>query len=113
MASTINSALMKLLRRAEGATSSELLVETFVDAGPLFTLLSSPDHQIAYGRRGTGKTHALIYLRSKLESRETPSRSSTFEPSAPRAASTGTPTPRSASAVPAYWWTCSGRSMTR
>ncbi len=67
MASRTNHALMKLLRRAEGATNEKLLVETFVDAGPLFTLLSSQDHQILYGRRGTGKTHALIYLRSKLE----------------------------------------------
>lgn len=38
------------------------LVSTFVDAGSLFTLLSSLDHQVIYGRRGTGKTHALLYL---------------------------------------------------
>jgi len=38
------------------------LVKTFVHIGPLFTVLSSRDHQIVYGRRGTGKTHALIYL---------------------------------------------------
>jgi hypothetical protein len=67
MTSRTNNALMKLLRRAEGAADQQLLVETFVDAGPLFTLLSSYDHQVFYGRRGTGKTHALVYLRSKLE----------------------------------------------
>jgi len=39
-----------------------MLVDTFVDAGPLFTLLGSADHQIVYGRRGTGKTHALQFL---------------------------------------------------
>jgi hypothetical protein len=37
-------------------------VQTFVDIGPLFAVLSSRDHQIVYGRRGTGKTHALLYL---------------------------------------------------
>ena len=57
----INYAFMRLGRRAEGAEPA-MLVDTFVDAGPLFTLLSSADHQILYGRRGTGKTHALQYL---------------------------------------------------
>ena len=28
----------------------------------LQTMLNSIDHQIIYGRRGTGKTHALLYL---------------------------------------------------
>lgn len=57
---------MKLRRRAE-AGDDDLLVETFVDVGPLFALLSSHDHQILYGRRGTGKTHALTVLRSRAE----------------------------------------------
>lgn len=30
--------------------------------GSLFAVLSSRDHQVVYGRRGTGKTHALLYL---------------------------------------------------
>ena len=62
-----NIALMKLLRRADAAADESLLVETFVDVGPLFTLLSSNDHQILYGRRGTGKTHALAYLGARTE----------------------------------------------
>lgn len=37
-------------------------METFVSAGPLLDLLESADHQIVYGRRGTGKTHVLQYL---------------------------------------------------
>lgn len=41
-------------------------METFVDVGPLLTLLSSKDHQILYGRRGTGKTHALVYLNNQV-----------------------------------------------
>jgi hypothetical protein len=57
----INIALLQLIRRAEAADRN-MLLETFVDAGALVTLLSSPDHQVIHGRRGTGKTHALIYL---------------------------------------------------
>ncbi len=33
------------------------------------TVLSSRDHQIVYGRRGTGKTHALAYLAEQESSR--------------------------------------------
>lgn len=61
MTSLINNAFLKLSRRAE-TTDRAKLVETFVDVEPLFTLLSNRDHQVMYGRRGTGKTHALSYL---------------------------------------------------
>jgi hypothetical protein len=57
----VNTAFLKLSRRAESRDLSQLLY-TFVDAAPLLTLLSTHDHQIIYGRRGTGKTHALRYL---------------------------------------------------
>jgi hypothetical protein len=57
----INAAFLGVQRRAE-AVDRETLVQTFVDIGALFTVLSSHDHQIVYGRRGTGKTHALLYL---------------------------------------------------
>jgi hypothetical protein len=57
----MNYALMKLTRRAE-RNDPETLSATFVDVGSLFTLLSSQDHQVLYGRRGTGKTHVLKYL---------------------------------------------------
>jgi hypothetical protein len=50
-----NLALMKLARRAEDRGDDQLLVDTFVDVGPLFTLLSSNDHQILYGRAGPGR----------------------------------------------------------
>ena len=60
----INTAILKLRKRAE-KYSKEQLVNTFVDVGPLFTLLTNPDHQILYGRRGTGKTHVLSYLSSQ------------------------------------------------
>jgi hypothetical protein len=61
MSKAINDALVQVQRRAERVEAARL-VATFVEAGSLFTLLSSPDHQVIYGRRGTGKTHALKYL---------------------------------------------------
>lgn len=64
----VNNLLLRLTRRAEAADRSKL-VETFVDVGPLFTLLSSTDHQVLYGRRGTGKTHALLYLETSARGR--------------------------------------------
>jgi len=57
----VNSILLRLPKRAESAVR-EVLTRTFVDVGPLSALLASNDHQIIYGRRGTGKTHALVYL---------------------------------------------------
>lgn len=57
------------LRRRSDQVDRGRLVETFVDVGPLLTLLSSEDHQIVFGRRGTGKTHALNYL-SDVRSQE-------------------------------------------
>jgi hypothetical protein len=44
-------------------------VRNFVDSEPLFDLLSSPNHQVIYGRRGTGKTHALKYLGDTVNTR--------------------------------------------
>jgi hypothetical protein len=61
MTKATNEALVQVQRRAERVEAARL-VATFVDAGPLFTLLSNTDHQVMYGRRGTGKTHALKYL---------------------------------------------------
>lgn len=57
----INAAFLGVQRRAE-AVNRQTLVETFVDIGALFKVLSSRDHQVVYGRRGTGKTHALLYV---------------------------------------------------
>jgi hypothetical protein len=59
----INKSILQLRKRAEKYSDKEL-VDTFVDIGPLFTLLTNPDHQILYGRRGTGKTHVLGYLKN-------------------------------------------------
>ncbi|QXI44925.1 hypothetical protein HU734_009200 [Pseudomonas wayambapalatensis] len=65
MVSPINTAVMRLKLRAE-RSSREHLIQTFVDLDPLLTLLQTEDHQILYGRRGTGKTHALEFLASEV-----------------------------------------------
>ncbi len=59
---------MGVSRRAE-AVDRQTLVQTFVDIGPLFAVPSSNDHQIVYGRRGTGKTHALLYLAEQAKTK--------------------------------------------
>lgn len=66
--SYLNKSFMRLARRSERVDRARL-VDTFVNVGPLLTLVSSDDHQIIYGRRGTGKTHILNYL-SDVRSRE-------------------------------------------
>ena len=57
---------MRLPRRAEN-NERATLVDTFVDVGPLFALLSSRENQVFYGRRGTGKTHALLFLADTVQ----------------------------------------------
>lgn len=66
MTSAINQAILRLPKRAESSARPKL-IQTFVDVGPLFSLLSGIDHQILYGRRGTGKTHVLNYLADSKE----------------------------------------------
>lgn len=57
----INIALIRMTRRAEKRDTKQL-VESFVDVGSVFHSLDVVDHQVLYGRRGTGKTHILAYL---------------------------------------------------
>src|SRR4051795_12730092 len=64
-ATPINTAIARLLRRAE-EEDPETLAETFVDVNALSAPLSSRDSQVMFGRRGTGKTHALKYLAENL-----------------------------------------------
>jgi hypothetical protein len=58
---SIHKALIGFNKRAE-RVSDEILEATFVDSAPLFEVLSTSNNQVIYGRRGTGKTHALKYL---------------------------------------------------
>lgn len=62
----LNQALMRIPRRAE-STDRYTLATTYVTAGSFSAMLHSTDHQILYGRRGTGKTHALLYLADLVE----------------------------------------------
>ena len=54
-------ALQEVEKRAE-RVSDEHVVATYVDAGSLVNALATRDNGVVFGRRGTGKTHALKYL---------------------------------------------------
>lgn len=58
---TIQKTVMGFAKRSE-KVKSEILAETFVDTEPLADVLATKNGQVIYGRRGTGKTHALLYL---------------------------------------------------
>lgn len=60
----MNRALLRIPRRAESG-QVERLADTFVDSG-IAAALETVDHQVLYGRRGTGKTHALRYLEAQV-----------------------------------------------
>ena len=65
--SPINRALNSVPKRAE-ARQAEQLRDTFVDSG-VAAALEAIDHQVLYGRRGTGKTHAFRYLETIVRER--------------------------------------------
>ena len=54
----LNGMFSRIRKRSE-RVSDDQLANTFVNAGLLMEAMSNEDHQIIYGRRGTGKTHAL------------------------------------------------------
>ena len=62
-----NLAFLRIAKRAE-RQDDDVLQKTFVDFGAVFIALSSIDHQIVFGRRGTGKTHLLTVLRQNKRS---------------------------------------------
>ncbi|TCZ56303.1 ORC-CDC6 family AAA ATPase [Roseicella aquatilis] len=66
MAHSIHDCLIKVEKRAERAGDSKL-TETFVDAAPLLSSVQTKDHQIIFGRRGTGKTHILKYVKDLVQ----------------------------------------------
>lgn len=61
MPSEINRCMMRFRDRAERIERNQI-IDTFVEVGPLLALLESENNQLVYGRRGVGKTHALLYL---------------------------------------------------
>jgi len=64
MNDNIKKAILQLSKRAEGY-DPRYLIETFVDLENLYVSLGTKDHQVIYGRRGTGKTHLLRVLKEK------------------------------------------------
>lgn len=66
MTSSTNLAFMRIAKRAE-RQDDETLARTFVDFGSVLAALSSVDHSLIFGRRGTGKTHLLTVLRTARE----------------------------------------------
>ncbi len=63
---TIQRAVSRILQRSERQIDQQKLVASFVDVGILPQLLNS-NNQIFYGRRGTGKTHVLRVLQTRLK----------------------------------------------
>ena len=59
-------AILQMPRRAD-KWDEEMLVKTFVNIGPLIPTLLGVNNQILFGRRGTGKTHVLRFLKSIIE----------------------------------------------
>ncbi|MGV8803860.1 MAG: ORC-CDC6 family AAA ATPase [Polaromonas sp.] len=57
-----NLAFLRIAKRAE-RQDDDVLQKTFVDFGSVMTVVSSIDHQVIFGRRGTGKTHLLTVFR--------------------------------------------------
>lgn len=66
---SVHKALINFDKRAERA-SDTILAATFVDSEPLYDLLSTRNNQVIYGRRGTGKTHALKYLAEQVHNQK-------------------------------------------
>lgn len=57
----INNVLMRVYKRAENLDGA-LLEDTFVPIAQVDSMLSTAEHHVLYGRRGTGKTHTLRRL---------------------------------------------------
>ena len=65
----IQAAVSRIMQRSERQTDAGKLVNTYVDVG-LLPQLYNRNHQIFYGRRGTGKTHVLKVLETRFSSDE-------------------------------------------
>lgn len=64
--SKIQAAVSRIMQRSERQTDIGKLVSTYVDVG-LLPQLHNRNHQIFYGRRGTGKTHVLKVLETEFQ----------------------------------------------
>lgn len=59
------AAVSRIVQRSERQEDIQKLVGTYVDVG-LLAQLENSNHQIFFGRRGTGKTHVIKVLESRL-----------------------------------------------
>lgn len=64
----LNQAILSICKRAENYQRGDLIA-SYVDVGHIFTILSTPENQVLFGRRGTGKTHVFAYLGNQVASR--------------------------------------------
>jgi hypothetical protein len=62
----LNSQIMRMARRVEN-TPAEVLRDSFVPVASLVAQLQSSEHQILFGRRGTGKTRLIRYLQEQRD----------------------------------------------
>lgn len=60
---------LNIQRRAEREPDKVKIQESFVELGAMSLFLESENHQIIYGRRGTGKTHILSFFESKMKNK--------------------------------------------
>ena len=61
----VMAAVSKIVQRSERQEDAHKLIDTYVDVG-LLPQIENANHQILYGRRGTGKTHVIKVLESRL-----------------------------------------------
>ncbi len=62
----IAKAVSRIRQRAERQSDFQKLLESYVDSG-IVPQLHNENHQVLYGRRGTGKTHVFQVLRNNFE----------------------------------------------
>ncbi|WP_150138939.1 ORC-CDC6 family AAA ATPase, partial [Candidatus Enterovibrio escicola] len=62
----VKELLFQIAKRAE-RKSDEYLVKSFVPLGHISTFLKTEENQVIQGRRGTGKTHFLKYLKNEVQ----------------------------------------------
>lgn len=59
-------AVSRINQRSERQADVEKIIDTYVDVG-LLPQLNNRNHQVFYGRRGTGKTHVMKVLAEELQ----------------------------------------------
>lgn len=64
----LHQAILSICKRAENYHRDDLIA-SYVDVGHIFTVLSTPENQVLFGRRGTGKTHVFAFLGNQVASR--------------------------------------------